>query len=326
MVHATGLSKPRIPGTPKLASTEPPRASPLHVEHPGMSIERQANTAVLFADITGSSRLFVEVGDERARQMVATTLESWSALVGANAGHVVQLRGDGMLCTFATVDAALGAAVALRDLPYQPPMAMHAGIHAGPVQQEADQLYGDVVNVAARMADIAKRFEIVLTQSAGRQLSDSGRWNLRLIKKVPVKGQAEPMNIALLPYDEEHGTEYRPPDHTKTVLNRLELRHGPTVFVVDSGAAVCLIGRDDACGIKVEHQLVSRRHASVERVSGRYFLQDHSTNGTYVDEDGGSGPVLVQREIVQLKGQGVLSLGVEPKRNADHLIRFAIGV
>jgi hypothetical protein len=250
-------------------------------------------------------------------------LQSWSTLVEAQAGHVVQLRGDGMLCTLPSVDAALAAAVAMRELPYTPPLSMHAGIHAGPVQQEADQLYGDVVNIAARMADIAKRFEIVLTQSAGQQLSNAERWNLRLIRKVPVKGQAQPMDIVLLPYDQEHGTEYRPPDQTKTVRTRLELRHGHTVFVVDATAPSCLIGRDPECAIKVEHQLVSRRHASVERVSGKFFLQDHSTNE---DEDGNTGPVLVQREMVQLKGRGVISLGVAPQRNADQLIRFAIGI
>lgn len=292
-----------------------------------MSIERQANAAVLFADITGSSRLFVERGDEQARQLVAATLTEWSRLVESHAGRVVQLRGDGMLCTFATVDAALATAVALRELPYQPPLSMHAGIHAGPVQQEADQLYGDVVNIAARMADIAKRFEIVLTQAASEQLADASRASLRLIRKVPVKGQAAPMNIALLPFDEEHGTEYRPPEQTKTVHTRLELRYRTTVFIVDADASSCLIGRDPVCAIKVDHALVSRRHASVERVSGKYFLHDHSTNGTYVDDDvGGAGPVLVQREVVQLKSRGVISLGAEPKRNADHLIRFAIGV
>ena len=291
-----------------------------------MPIERLANTAVLFADITGSSRLFVESGDERARELVAATLQSWASLAVANGGTVVQLRGDGMLCTFPTVDAALMAAVALRDLPYQPPLSMHAGIHAGPVQQEADQLYGDVVNIAARMADIAKRFEIVLTQSAGQQLSSVGSWNLRLIRKVPVKGQTEPMNIYLLSYDEEHVTEYRPPDHTKTIRTRLELRHGPRVFVVDSTATTCLIGRDADCAIKVEHLLVSRRHASVERVSGKFFLHDHSTNGTYVDDDSGAGPVLVQREVVQLKGKGVISLGAEPQHDAGNLIHFVLAV
>lgn len=290
-----------------------------------MPIERLANTAVLFADITGSSRLFVEAGDDRAREIVAATLKSWSALTAAHGGQVVQLRGDGMLCTFPSVDAALAAAVALRDLPYLAPLSMHAGIHAGPVQQEADQLYGDVVNLAARMADIAKRFEIVLTQSAGQQLSNPGGWDLRLIKHVPVKGQARPVNIFLLPYDEGHSTVYRPPERTRTFSTQLELRYGTRVVVVDAGAASCLIGRDADCAIQVDHQLVSRRHASVERVSGKFFLHDHSTNGTYVD-DGGAGPALVQREVVQLKGAGVISLGVEPQQNPDHLIRFEIGV
>ena len=87
----------------------------------------------------------------------------------------------------------------------------------------------------------------------------------------------------------------------------------------------CLIGRDEDCGIKVVHRLVSRRHASIERVSGKFFLHDHSTNGTYVEDDGGGGPALIQREIYQLKGRGVISLGMEPKANPDNLIRFAIG-
>jgi len=290
-----------------------------------MSVERQESTAVLFADITGSSKLFIEVGDDRAREMVAQTLESWSRLAVENKGYVVQLRGDGMLCTFPSVDAALAAAVALRDLPYQPPLSMHAGIHTGPVLREADQLYGDVVNIAARMADIAKRFEIVLTEIAGQQLSAAGRWNLRLIRKVPVKGQAEPMNIYLLANDREPVTEFQPPLQTKTLRTKLDLRYGSRVFVVDSVTATCLIGRDEACGLKVEHRLVSRRHASIERVSGKFFLHDHSTNGTYVEDDGGTGPALIQREIYQLKGQGVISLGMEPKANPDNLIRFAIG-
>jgi adenylate cyclase len=291
-----------------------------------MSVERQESTAVLFADITGSTKLYIEVGDDRAREVVASTLTSWSGLVVDNKGHVVQLRGDGMLSTFPTVDAALVAAVAMRDLPYQPPLSMHAGLHTGPVLQDADQLYGDVVNVAARMADIAKRFEIVLTEVAGQQLSAPGRWNLRMIRKVPVKGKDVPMDIYLLANDREPVTEFQPPLQTKSVRTKLDLRYRDTVFVVDNVTATCLIGRDADCSLKVEHRLVSRRHASIERTSGKFFLHDHSTNGTYVEDDGGSGPVLIQRELYQLKGQGVISLGMEPKVNPDHLIRFAIGI
>ena len=120
-----------------------------------MPIERHENSAVLFADISGSTKLYVAVGDDRAREIVARTLDLWSALTVDGGGQVIQLRGDGMLCMFPGVDAALVAAVSMRDLPYDEPLSMHAGLHVGVVLRETEQLYGDVVNVAARMADIA---------------------------------------------------------------------------------------------------------------------------------------------------------------------------
>ena len=81
-----------------------------------MPIETHENCAVLFADMSGSTKLYLVVGDDRAREIVAKTLERWSQLTVADGGQVIQLRGDGMLCTFPTVDAALGAAVAMRDM------------------------------------------------------------------------------------------------------------------------------------------------------------------------------------------------------------------
>ncbi len=87
-------------------------------------------------------------------------------------------------------------------------------------------------------------------------------------------------------------------------------------------AGACLIGRDDDCLIKIEQPLVSRRHASVECAAGKFFLQDHSTNGTYVAERQAA-PVLVHREMFQLKESGVISLGVQPQQNVEHSIVFS---
>jgi len=290
-------------------------------------IERQDNGAVLFADISGSTKLYVAVGDDAARQIVAQTLELWSALTVTAGGTVIQLRGDGMLCTFPTVDAALGAAVSMRDLPYREPLSMHAGLHAGAVLREAEQLYGDCVNVAARMADIAKRFEIVMTAAAQAQLTNPGRWrNLRLISNVPVKGKPEPMDIYLLANDKQALTDYRPPMQGKNMISRLNLRYGAVAVAVDAQVAACLIGRDDDCRIKVDHGLVSRRHASIEHVTGKFFLQDHSTNGTYIRDAVDGKATLVHREIYQLTGRGVISLGLEPSENPDHLIVFTLAL
>src|SRR5215207_9230154 len=286
------------------------------------SIERHDNSAVLFADISGSTKLYVEVGDERAREIVARTLDLWSSLTVEGGGSVIQLRGDGMLCIFPSVDAALLAVVRMRDLPYQGPLSMHAGLHVGVVLQEAEQLYGDVVNVAARMADVAKKFEIVLTAAARQQLAQLARWpNLRLIKQVPIKGKTEPMDVYLLANDRRGLTDYRPPLQ-KTTTGQLHLRYAAQLVTVDLTGGTCVIGRDDDCRIKVDRPLVSRRHASVECAAGKFFLHDHSTNGTYVAERQAA-PVLVHREMFQLKESGVISLGVEPQHNVEQSIVFS---
>jgi hypothetical protein len=214
------------------------------------------------------------------------------------------------------------AVVRMRDLPYQPPLSMHAGIHVGAMLHEAEQLYGDAVNLAARMADVAKKFEIVLTAAAHGQLADPARWkNLRLIRAVPVKGKPEPLDVYLLPNERRGVTDYRPPLR-KSVNDRLFLRHAGQTFVVSLEAGACLIGRDDECRIRIEHRLVSRRHAAVEFVAGKFFLQDHSTNGTYVAERN-RGAVLVHREMLQIKDSGLISLGIEPQHNMEHAISFS---
>jgi class 3 adenylate cyclase len=130
-----------------------------------------------------------------------------------------------MLCIFPTADAALTAVVRMRDLPYQEPLSMHAGLHVGAVLQEAEQLYGDVVNVAARMADIAKRFEVVMTAAAQQQLTNAARWrNLRLIRGVPVKGKSEPMDVYLLAHDTPAAEDCHGPTHAS--LRRYGSSHG----------------------------------------------------------------------------------------------------
>jgi len=292
-----------------------------------MTIERHDGHAVLFADISGSTTLYGVVGDERASLIVAQTLDHWSKLTLEVGGRVIQVRGDGILCTFTTVDAGLDAAVSMRDLRYEEALSMHAGLHVGGMLIDADQLYGDAVNVAARMADIAKRFEIVLTDAAHARLLDARRrTELRLIRDVSIKGKSTPMDIYLLPSNRQTLTDYRPPMQSKDSGVDLTLLLGSQVLTVDARSGVCVIGRDRECGLVIAEPFVSRRHASIEHVSGKFFLQDHSTNGTYVTESERGEPALVQRGVWQLLGRGTISVGIEPHLNREALIRFVVSI
>ena len=57
-----------------------------------MPLETHDNCAVLFADMSGSTKLYLVVGDDRAREIVAKTLDRWSQLTVADGGQVIQLR------------------------------------------------------------------------------------------------------------------------------------------------------------------------------------------------------------------------------------------
>ena len=286
------------------------------------SIERQENSAVLFADISGSTKLYVRSGDERARAIVARTLDLWSQLTTGGGGSVIQLRGDGMLCMFPTVDAALTAAVVrMRDLPYQAPLSMHAGLECRRGLARGRAALRRRVNVAARMADVAKKFEIVLTEAAHLQLLEPDRWpNLRLIARCR-EGQ-DRADEHLSAAERAAGlTDYRPPLN-KTVIGCGSTCSRDASDAVEAQAGVCLIGRDEDCRIKVEHRLVSRRHASIECVAGKFFLQDHSTNGTYVEQRARQTGVRPARDL-PAQSSGVISFGVEPQHNVEHSILYS---
>jgi hypothetical protein len=218
----------------------------------------------------------------------------------------------------------MAAAIDIRNSVTTEPLAVHAGIHCGRMLLDGDQLYGDVVNVAARLSDVAKRNEIVMSQAAQAQFSRAGELPLRLIRKVALKGKAEPVDIYLLPDDRQQLTAFRPPAASRSMRMALQLSYHGSQVTIGGAVAECVIGRESDCGLKVDHALVSRRHATVECRLGKFFLQDHSTNGTWINEGGTS--ILVQRETVQLKEQGALSLGIEPSLNSERLVVFRMVV
>ena len=118
--------------------------------------------AVLFVDICDSTRLFAEYGDERALTMTTECIAGMKSIVVRQGGTVVQTMGDGILCTFASVDDAFQAAHLIREAQSNSRLSIHGGLHYGPVIIKGDFIFGDAVNMAARMADLAKNEEIIL--------------------------------------------------------------------------------------------------------------------------------------------------------------------
>ncbi len=68
------------------------------------------------------------------------------------------------------------------------------------------------------------------------------------------------------------------------------------------------LGRGTDCHFVVDGSSASRAHAKIVRRGSRFYLEDHSTNGTFIQPRQGT-PVFVHRDQVQLQGAGGISLG-----------------
>jgi len=118
--------------------------------------------AVLFADVADSTQLYEVLGDTSAFSAVRDVITMLKAITTSCGGRVVKTIGDGLMCVFPSADSAAGAAGdMLLQVAQRPPMdngkslAIRVGFHFGPVIEESNDVFGDSVNIAARMAELA---------------------------------------------------------------------------------------------------------------------------------------------------------------------------
>ena len=148
-------------------------------------------TALMMADVVGYSRLvgLDESGTvKRVRQLRQELLEP---AIAARAGRLVKAMGDGFLAEFASVVDATACAVEIQenaerrinDSPDAEPLRLRIGVHVGDVLVEGDDLFGDGVNIVARLEGVAEPGSICLSDDAYRLTSA-----LRVL--APVRNEA----------------------------------------------------------------------------------------------------------------------------------------
>jgi len=293
-------------------------------------IPQQAARAVLFADISGSTRLFETLGDEEAAACVGRSLAILARVCADCGGRVIRTTGDGALCLFATADAALRASRLMQEKTDQqqelggPGPGVHIGCHFGPVLENAGDLYGDAVNLAARVAGLAEVGQIITTADTVAMLSPGLAERTRRLDRVPVKGKLAPVTIyEFLWRDSEDITALG----TRTEHGRaahLVLRYEGREWRFE-GPGELSLGRDIACDVVVGGRKASRRHARIERRRDKFVLADHSANGTWVQFMGEDEVVVVRREELLLRVSGLIGFGHSPGDGQDAPVAFSCG-
>ncbi len=298
------------------------------------------NVAILFADISGSTRLYESLGDVTARDILGRAIEFLSAQIGEFQGRVVKTIGDEVMAVFPTADLALQGACAMQRGLTSPVVAqgfkpaairIRVGFHAGPVICEGGDVFGDAVNVAARMGQAAKADQILTTLQTLEQIPHSEALNKRIVDRTTVKGKQDPIDIYEVLWEEKDATVIwtspaafaAPQVQLERPRLRLHLQDGRVLELSSCRTSISL-GRGMTNDVVVNSPSVSRTHASIElRKGGKVAIKDQSTNGTYLHEIG-QAPQLVRREELIVNQSGVLALGIEIAKAKEELLRFEI--
>jgi adenylate cyclase len=275
----------------------------------------EADRTILFADISGSTDLTVRIGDQEAQRQIAALLDELRTVTRQWNGVVIKTIGDEVMSAFATPLEGLGAAVDMqRRITSHPPirgraLQIRVGVHSGRVVVADGDLFGDVVNVAARVAALATAGQVLTTRASLHHV-DSEQIKTRSLGSHQVRGREAKLELCeVLWSDSTKSLTALAPKLDDWPEPELQCRLGNVMLTMSKGhSAPLTLGRGPDCSLTVVGNSVSRSHAAVVRRGRLFVLEDHSTNGTYVKPDDSEEMVVHLGEIV-LQGSGVIRLG-----------------
>jgi len=159
-------------------------------------------TAILSADVKGYGRLMGE--DEEATFRTLTSYRHvMTSLIEQFRGRVVDSPGDNLLAEFTSVVDAVQCAVEIQgvlkarnaELPENRRMEFRIGVNLGDVIEEADRIYGDGVNIAARVEGLAEAGGICISGSAHEQIENKLPLTYKYMGKHTVKNIRKPIRV-----------------------------------------------------------------------------------------------------------------------------------
>ncbi len=319
---------------------------------------------VLFADLRGSTSMYETLGNAEATAVVTRSVSLLARIVAKRGGQVVKTLGDGLMAVFETPAASIAAADDMHDsmsrvsmgddaeaevvrddpdagdeaenideaqtLPPRPavPLKLQVGLAHGEIVEMSGDVFGDAVNVAARLLDHAGDNETLATSSVVELLGDWERSRFRSLDRMQLRGRVEPVHVylqeAVRRFGDTAATAYGDmllptPEPEGIRLVWLDLNR------IYAGASLpVVLGRSPQATYIIDDNRVSRSHARIDWHGGTFQLVDLSYNGTYVRFDNDPEIISLRRGACTLHGSGVIGLGASPSEPISPCVRFEV--
>lgn len=294
--------------------------------------------AILFADLRGSTALYLKLGNSEAATVVTHSLAMLGQIIAKSGGRVIKTLGDGLMAVFDDAEHAIESAANLHDsldriapvadgLPSKAPaIKLKVAVAWGEMVEVDGDCFGDAVNVAARLLDLAGDNETLTTAQLLRELPSDQIERFRSIDKLHLRGRKEP--VAVLRMESR-----RFGDTVSTMVmdapgtdmpDGVRLTWLSTERVFSTASMPLVLGRSPQATFCVSDSRVSRSHARIESHSGHIYLSDLSYNGTHVKFDHDEQILTLRRGTCTLHGSGVISLGAAPTDPTSAQIHFEV--
>ena len=299
-----------------------------------------ADTTIAFADFTGSTGLYESLGNTKAAESLTRGTQWIGKLCESRGGRVIKYLGDGVLMAFADNTKAVHAMAEIQHLhheristwPERVRMKIKVGMARGPVVVQQGDCFGDAVNVASRLSDLAQGDQILVSQAVVVALTDSGATRLRNLGLMDIRGKAEPVEVHRVEWDSDAAWELL------TMPAALDLLADANPRTLGTITLQCLdvqttfngldfpiyIGRENDSHFTVNDQRVSRMHMRIDRRGGNFVLEDLSSYGTWVRFFGSDSIIALRRQECTLSGSGEIALGASFDDFSAPCISFVI--
>lgn len=283
---------------------------------------------VLFADVSGSARLYEKLGDTEAVYAIDRCIKRMERSIESFRGRLAKSVGGELEAVFAAAEDACLAAIDMQQrVADLPPMSgvklgIRIGFHCGPARFADADPRGEAVDVAARLTGLAKSGQVLCSSEAVAALPEPLQASVRPLERIVLKGRKAPLEVCEVQWDEDEALAgkassprgaLRPP--------RLCVRHGGKVLLIDERKNRLTLGRDAGCDLVIADRRASRQHGRIECCGDKFVLTDASTNGTYVSFDGEQEFFLRHGELV-LRGSGRIAFAASTGSDKADVAEF----
>ena len=283
---------------------------------------KQPRMIVLFADVSGSARLFERLGDTEASYAVERCVKRMERSIAGQGGQTVSVSGGELLAVFESAENACQAAVNMQlRVSKLPPVSglkltIRIGLHVGAVEADGQTIIGNSVTMVKRIASKARIDQILASSPL---IDEFTRQTTILSRPKPELGRvpdgAKGLDLVEIDWVSHEENQHKhgvmidsTPSQFMADIDRLCIRYQGNAFLLDEKSPFLTLGRDPASKLLIVSPKASRSHGRVERRNNAYFYIDSSTNGSYVTI-GGHNEVLIRRREIELKGSGRISFG-----------------